>query len=101
MLNSRQRAQLRGLANGISPVVMLGKDGMSEQITKQTDEVLEARELIKIKRLGSCPCSAREAAEAIASAVGADVVQVIGGVAVLYRKSREKVPKDKRIKLVK
>ena len=43
MLNSRQRAQLRGLANGISPVVMLGKDGMSEQITKQTDEVLEAR----------------------------------------------------------
>ncbi len=65
MLNSRQRAQLRGLANGISPVVMLGKDGMSEQITKQTDEVLEARELIKIKRLESCPCSAREAAEAM------------------------------------
>lgn len=101
MLNSRQRAQLRGMANGLSPVVMLGKEGLGEQTVKQTDEVLEARELIKIKCLESCPQTAREAADGIASAVGAEVVQVIGGVAVLYRKSKEKVPKEKRIRLVK
>ena len=40
-------------------------------------------------------------AEKIAAAVKAEVVQVIGGVMVFYRRSEQKVPKDKRIKLVK
>lgn len=101
MLNSRQRAQLRGLANSLTPVFQVGKGGVNEQLIKQTDDVLEARELIKIKALETCPETPREAAEKIAAAVKADVVQVIGGVMVFYRRSEQKVPKDKRIKLVK
>jgi RNA-binding protein len=101
MLNSRQRAQLRGLANSLTPVFQVGKGGVNEQLIKQTDEVLEARELIKIRALETSPETPREAAEKIAAAVKADVVQVIGGVMVFYRRSEQKVPKDKRIKLVK
>ena len=100
MLNSRQRAQLRGLANSLTPVFQVGKGGVNEQLIKQTDEVLEARELIKIRALETSPETPREAAEKIA-AVKAEVVQVIGGVMVFYRRSEQKVPKDKRIKLVK
>ena len=44
MLNSRQRAQLRGLANSLTPVFQVGKGGVNEQLIKQTDEVLEARD---------------------------------------------------------
>ncbi len=101
MLNSRQRAQLRGLANGLTPVFQIGKGGVNEQLIKQVDDILEVRELIKLKALETSPENSREAAEKIAAAVKADVVQVIGGVMVLYRKSKEKVPKEKRIKLVK
>ncbi len=101
MLNSRQRAQLRGLANHLTPVFQIGKGGVNDQLIKQTDELLEIRELIKLKRLETSPETTREAAEKIAEAVKCDVVQLIGGVMVLYRPSVEKVPKDKRIKLVK
>ena len=101
MLNSRQRAQLRGLANHLTPVFQIGKGGVNEQLIKQTDDILEVRELIKLKTLETSPETSREAADKIAEAVGCDVVQVIGGVMVLYRPSKEKVPKDKRIKLVK
>ena len=53
MLNSRQRAQLRGLANGIETIFQVGKSGLSDQISKQVDEALEARELIKLRVLES------------------------------------------------
>ena len=47
MLNSRQRAQLRGMANGLDPIFQIGKSGIGDQLIKQVGEALEARELIK------------------------------------------------------
>ena len=101
MLNSKQRAELRGMANTLEPIFQVGKGGVNDQLIRQVDETLEKRELIKITALETSPENSREAADKIAEAVGCDVVQVIGGVMVLYRPSKEKVPKDKRIKLVK
>lgn len=101
MLNSRQRAQLRGLANGFETIVQIGKSGIGETVIKQVDDALTARELIKCGVLiETSPVSAREATDEIAARVGADVVQVIGGRFILYRMSL-KLAKDKRIKLVK
>ena len=97
MLNSRQRAQLRGMANSMETIFQIGKGGIGDQLKKQVDEALEARELIKLRVLESSPASSREAADEIASAVGADVVQVIGSRFVLYRQSRD----NKKIVLVK
>ena len=97
MLNSRQRAQLRGLANSIDTILQIGKSGIGEQTLKQIDDALEARELIKIRTLETCPVTSREAADSVAEKLGADVVQVIGSRIVLYRASLN----NKTIKLVK
>ena len=99
-LNSKQRAQLRGLANDIDTIIHVGKDGIGGNLIKQADDALEARELIKGKVLENSPLSPREGAEELARATRSEVVQVIGTKFVLYRESHTK-EKDKRIKLVK
>ena len=99
-LTSKQRAQLRGLANDIDTIVHIGKDGVGANLIKQADDALEARELVKGKVLENSPLSPREGAEALAEATRSQVVQVIGTKFVLYRETHGK-PKEKRIRLVK
>ncbi|HHW46385.1 MAG TPA: ribosome assembly RNA-binding protein YhbY [Clostridiales bacterium] len=89
MLTSKQRAQLRSLANQIDTIFQIGKSGINEQLIKQVDDALEARELIKLCTLETSPVSPREAADQIAQLVSADVVQVIGSRFVLYRESKD------------
>ncbi len=96
MLNSRQRAQLRGMANGIETIFQIGKAGVTENTVKQADTALEAREIIKLRALESSPDSPADAARKIAEATGAQVVQVIGTRFILYRESKN----NKQIKLV-
>lgn len=100
-LTSKQRAQLRGLANRIDTILQIGKDGIGENLIKQADDALEARELIKGRVLdNNLDYDARLAAEALAKATRSEVVQVIGTKFVLYRETHSK-PKEKRIQLVK
>ena len=99
-LTSKQRAQLRGLANGIDTILIVGKEGIGDNLVKQANDALEARELIKGKVLENSMLSAREGAEELAKATRSQVVQVIGTKFVLYRETHSK-EKDKRIKLVK
>ncbi len=89
-LTSKQRAQLRGLANGIDTIVQVGKDGVGENLVKQVNDALEARELIKGRVLENSMLTAREAAEELAGKARAEVVQVIGTKFVLYRQSHRK-----------
>ena len=96
MLNSRQRAQIRGMAYTYEAIFQVGKGGINDQLIKQVDEALEARELIKMRVLEPCPDTSRIAADTIAERVGADVVQVIGYRFILYRESKT----NKTIKLV-
>ena len=99
-LTSKQRAQLRALANSLEPIVHIGKDGIGENLVKQANDALEAREIIKGRVLENSMLSPREAAEALAPLTRSEVVQVIGTKFVLYRESHSK-PKEKRIELVK
>ena len=100
-LTSKQRAQLRGLANSIDTILHIGKDGIGENLNKQADDALEARELVKGKVLdNNIEYDARTAAAELAQATRSQVVQVIGKKIVLYRESHSK-PKEKRIQLVK
>ena len=99
-LTSKQRAQLRGLANTIDTIIHIGKDGIGENLVKQANDALEARELIKGRVLENSMYTAREAAEELAVATRSEVVQVIGTKFVLYRESHSK-PREKRIQLVK
>ncbi len=91
MITSKQRAYLRGLANPLDPIFQIGKNGAGdEEQIKQIGNALEARELIKLHVLESCPQSVREAAGIVAEGCGADVVSVIGYKFVLYRPSETK-----------
>ena len=94
-LNSKQRSQLRALANGIDTILHVGKDGIGDNLVKQADDALEARELIKGKVLENSMLSSREAAEALAQKTREEVVQVIGTKFVLYRPSHRKDKTDK------
>ena len=99
-LTSKQRAQLRGLANGIDTILQVGKEGIGKNLIRQADDALAARELIKGRGLdNNLEYDARTAAAELAKATRSEVVQVIGTRFVLYRESHS-VPKDKRIQLV-
>ncbi len=97
MLNSRQRAQLRAMANDMETILQVGKGGINENTIKQVKDALEARELIKLRVLETSPTNSRETADQIAEAAECDVVQVIGTRFILYKESKN----NKTIKLVK
>ncbi|MBQ8026794.1 MAG: YhbY family RNA-binding protein [Clostridia bacterium] len=89
-MTGKERAAFRSQANTLEPLFQIGKGGMSDAIIKQTDDALRARELIKVKvLLESTPITPRQAADELAAATGAEVIQVIGGVIVLWRYSPE------------
>ena len=87
--SSKQRAKLRGMANGLDTILQVGKGNVTENLVKQADEALTARELIKLRVLETSMVTAREAAEELAEETKAQVVQVIGTRFVLFR-PREK-----------
>lgn len=84
MLTGKQRATLRAQANRQPVLFQVGKDGIGENLIKQTQSALVARELIKLRALEASGYTAREAADELAQGTGADVVQVIGTCFVLY-----------------
>ena len=92
-LTSKQRAQLRGMAANLDTIVQVGKDGIGENLIKQVNDALEARELIKGRVLENSMYTAREAAEELKVAARCEVVQVIGSKFVLFRYQHNK---DKR-----
>ena len=88
-MTSKQRAYLRSMATSIQPIFQVGKGEISDNMTEQISNALEARELIKVKVLENSLYTAREAAEIMAEVTGAEVVTVIGNKFVLYRESEK------------
>lgn len=87
MLTSKNRAYLRGLANTMQPITQVGKGGVTAELCRAVEEALEVHELIKLSVLESSGLTARQAADLLSEAVGADVVAVIGRRMVLFRPS--------------
>ena len=89
MFTSKQRSNLKGIAMGIEPIAQIGKGGISDNFLESVDKALSAREIIKISVLQNASEEAKDLAEEIAVATGAEVVCVIGKKIVLYRKSQK------------
>ena len=98
-LTSKQRAQLRGIANSMDTIVYIGKDGITENLVKQADNALEAREIIKCKVQENALLTAREACGELSRLTRSEPVQVIGARFVLYRQQHDK--KKRKIQLLK
>ncbi|NLG24718.1 MAG: YhbY family RNA-binding protein [Clostridiales bacterium] len=88
-MTTRQRAYLRSLANGLTPILHVGKEGVGDNLAQQAWDALEARELVKGTVLRNAPCDAREACSQLCERVHAEPVQVIGNRFVLYRRARQ------------
>ncbi len=95
MLNSKQRATLKGIASRTDAIFQIGKGGIGEAMIKSVSDALEARELIKLSVLENSAETAREAAEELARATDSEVVAVIGRKLILYRVSSK--PENRRI----
>ena len=95
MMTSKERAALRGQANTIDVMLMVGKGGVSETLIAEAEKLLEAHELVKGRVLEAAMLTAREACDALCEATGADGVQVVGGTFVIYRKS-EKLERERK-----
>jgi len=89
MLTSKERAELRAQANTIDTTLIVGKDGVTENVVAEADRLLTARELVKGKVLESALMSAREVSDEICEATGADGVSCVGSKFVIYRFSEK------------
>ena len=89
MLTSKQRAEFRAQANTLETTLMVGKDGVTENVVAEADKLLTARELVKGKVLETALMSAREVSDAICEATGADGVSCVGYKFVIYRFSEK------------
>ena len=89
MLTSKERAELRAQANVIDTTLIVGKDGVTENVVAEAERLLTARELVKGKVLETALMSAREVSDEICEATGADGVSCVGSKFVIYRFSEK------------
>lgn len=88
-LNGRQRRHLRGLGHHLNPVVLVGQNGVTPEVIAATRQALEDHELIKVK-INDGPLGRHEAAESLAHETGAELAQLLGRTALLFKQRREK-----------
>ena len=89
MLTSKERADLRAQATTLDTTLMVGKNGVTDTVIEEAENLLTARELVKGKVLEGAFLSPREACDEICEATGADGVAVIGTKFVIYRFSEK------------
>jgi RNA-binding protein len=94
-LTGKQRRALRALGHGLTPVVQLGKGGISPSLLGAVDEALATHELIKIKVLDTAEVDRHDAATELARQTRSEVAQVLGYTILLYRPD----PDEPRIEL--
>jgi len=89
-MTSKQRNFLRALAVNYEPVVTIGKQGLSESVLAELNDVLDNRELVKVSVLKNAPFEPKEILNEAAAALNAESIAAIGGKIVLYRRSDKK-----------
>lgn len=89
-LTTKQKQFLKGLAHHLSPVVMLGVNGLTEGVLAEIENALDHHELIKVKIAGADREMKQLIIDAIVRETKAVEVQTIGHILVLYRQSEEK-----------
>ncbi len=90
MLTSKERAEFRAKANTLETTLMVGKDGVTENVAAEADNQLTARELVKGRVLESALMTAREACDAICEVTGAEGISCVGSKFVIYRFSEKR-----------
>ncbi len=100
-MNSRQREYLRKAAHDLEPMVRLGKDGFTDNQAQSILDVIESRELIKVKILQNSRVEKEEVAKEIEEKTGCEVVEIIGKTIILFKENTEKPKISAEIKNIK
>lgn len=96
-LTNKQKKYLRGLAHDLKPVVMIGNSGVTEGVLDELDARLAHHELIKVRISGVDRDERATMAETLCQKSASELVNTIGHIAILYRRSKNptiKLPKD-------
>ena len=88
-ISSKERAELRAHAHHLPVLVHIGHDGVTDAIRQTLDDALRTRELVKVQFSKNADVKAKDAANDLARAVDADVVQTIGRTATFFRENPE------------
>ena len=88
-LSSKERATLRGEAHKLTAAVHIGQHGVTDPVRETVDDALRTHELVKIQFTKNASVTVKEAANDLADALGAEVIQVIGKTSTLYRENPE------------
>ena len=97
-LTNKQVRYLKGLGHHLKPLVMLGREGITDNVIKAAEAVLKAHELVKVKIGNGCTLERKEAADAMAERTGSEVVQILGKTFLVYRENPDRND-DNRIRL--
>ncbi len=100
LLSSKQKKFLKGLAHSLSPVIQIGKEGITQGLLAATDMELLRHELIKIKIGNNSGLEKNDTARVLSETTGSSLVQLIGKTLILYRKNPKRA-KEERIVLPK
>ena len=90
-MNSKQKKKFRAIGHSLNPAVTIAGNGLSESVAAELNRALDDHELIKVKIVGDRDERA-EIVDLISQMEATEVVQTIGGVALIYRPSRKPNP---------
>lgn len=88
-MDTNFRQKLKAQAHHLKPVIQLGAKGLTEAVIEETKVALKAHELIKIKISGQEKDDRKEIAQEICEQIDADLVQLIGNIAVIYKENED------------
>ncbi|MGD8912234.1 MAG: ribosome assembly RNA-binding protein YhbY [Candidatus Thiodiazotropha sp.] len=95
-LTTVQIRALKKLAHNLKPVVIVGQHGLSENVLNEIDTTLNTHELIKVKLAGADKQDRKALSSDILEHLSAELVQIIGRVAIFYRPN----PKKKKNRII-
>lgn len=95
-LSGKQKRYLKGLGHHLSPVILVGKEGMSQKLIEAAILELQHHELIKIKIGNNSNVAKQDAALTLTKATDSELVQLIGKTLLLYKNNPER-PRVERI----
>ena len=84
-LTGKQVRYLKGLGHHLKPLIMIGREGLSENVITAANAVLTAHELIKVRIGNGCLMDRQEVADVTAGKTGSEIVQILGKTFLLFR----------------
>lgn len=97
MINPKQRAKLKSLSQNTDPIINIGKNGITDNLIREIEDLLTSRELIKIKILNNNMDDPKEMIEEILSKTSSDFVSHLGFKFVIFRQNKD--PKKRKVNL--